>query len=129
MAKVLGIGGLMFRSRDVPALTRWYEQVLGLSFHDWGGAWFPAPETAQWPGAGAVYTPVKAETEYFAPATNEFLVNLMVDDLDAILARCAEHGVTPVKVFPDEPNGRFAHILDPEGRKIELWQPKPMPAA
>ena len=50
----------------------------------------------------------------------------MVDDLDGILARCAEHGVAPVKTFPEEANGRFAHIMDPEGLKVELWEPKAM---
>ena len=54
------------------------------------------------------------------------MFNLMVDDLDAMLERCAEHDVYPVRTFPDEANGRFAHILDHEGRKIELWQPKAM---
>ena len=54
------------------------------------------------------------------------MFNLMVDDLDAMLARCAEHDVLPVKTFPEEANGKFAHIMDPEGRKIELWEPKPM---
>ena len=65
-----------------------------------------------------------ADTEYFAPSDKDFMFNLMVDDLDGILARCAEHGVTPVKTFPDEANGRFAHIMDPEGRKVELWEPR-----
>ncbi len=130
MAKVLGIGGLMFKSRDVKALSEWYVRVLGLELTNWGGVWFPADgPAATWPGAGTVFSPFKADTDYFDPSPNEFLVNLMVDDLDAMLARCAEHGVMPVKTFPDEPNGRFAHILDPEGRKIELWQPKPMSEA
>ena len=129
MAKILGIGAVMFKSRDVTALREWYGRVLGLSFSDWGGVWFPASATAEWPGAGTVFSPMKDDTDYLAPSTSEFMLNLMVDDLDAMLARCAEHGVAPVKQFPDEPNGRFAHILDPDGRKIELWQPKPMPAA
>lgn len=129
MAKVLGIGGLMFKSRDVAALSEWYVRVLGLELESWGGVIFRPDVAAAWPGAATVFSPVKADTDYFDPSPNEFLVNLMVDDLDAILARCAQHGVTPVKTFPDEPNGRFAHILDPDGRKIELWQPKPMPEA
>jgi predicted enzyme related to lactoylglutathione lyase len=56
------------------------------------------------------------------------MFNLVVDELDGMLARCKEHGVEPVKLFPEEANGRFAHIIDPEGRKIELWEPKPMSA-
>ena len=78
------------------------------------------------PGAGTVFSPFAADTDYFEPSDKEFMFNLMVDDLDGILARCAEHGVTPVKTFPDEGNGRFTHIMDPEGRKVELWEPKPM---
>jgi predicted enzyme related to lactoylglutathione lyase len=54
------------------------------------------------------------------------MFNLIVDDLDAVLARAKAEGVEPVKLFPDEANGKFAHIMDFEGRKIELWQPKPM---
>jgi predicted enzyme related to lactoylglutathione lyase len=54
------------------------------------------------------------------------MINLMVDDMDGILERCAQHDVTPLQRLDDEPNGRFAHILDPEGRKLELWEPKPM---
>lgn len=54
------------------------------------------------------------------------MINLAVDDLDGVLANCAKHGVTPVKTFPEEANGKFAHIMDPEGNKLELWEPKPM---
>ena len=126
MARVLGVGGLFFKARDADALADWYRRVLGLEFASWGGVWFPAEAAAQWPGAGTVFHAMKADTDYFAPSANEFMFNLMVDDLDAILATCAQHGVTPVKLFPEEANGRFAHILDPEGRKIELWQLKPM---
>jgi predicted enzyme related to lactoylglutathione lyase len=73
-----------------------------------------------------VFSPFEADTTYFAPSTKDFMINLAVDDLDGILARCAQQGVE-ASVFPDQPNGRFAHILDPEGTKIELWQPRPMP--
>ena len=74
-----------------------------------------------------MFSPFEADTTYFAPSTKDFMINLAVDDLDGILASCAKHGVE-ANVLPDEPNGRFAHILDPEGTTIELWQPKPMPA-
>jgi predicted enzyme related to lactoylglutathione lyase len=78
------------------------------------------------PGACTVFSPFDAGTDYFAPSEKEFMFNLIVDDLDGMLAQCAAHGVHPVKTFPDEGNGRFAHIMDPEGRKIELWEPKSM---
>lgn len=126
MASVIGLGGLFFKSADTDATRAWYARVLGLEFDVWGGLVFKPETAAAHPGAGTVFSPFSADTEYFAPSDKEFMFNLMVDDLDAMLARCAEQGVEPVKVFPPEPNGRFAHIMDPDGRKIELWQPQPM---
>jgi predicted enzyme related to lactoylglutathione lyase len=73
-----------------------------------------------------VFSSFKHDTDYFEPSSNEFMINLMVDDMDGILERCAQHDVTLLQRLDDEPNGRFAHILDPEGRKLELWEPKPM---
>lgn len=128
MAKVIGVGGIFFKSRDAAALGAWYARVLGLEVSDWGGVVFTPDVAAKKPGAATVWSPFKADSDYFAPSTKEFMFNLMVDDLDAILARCKEHGVEPVKTFPDEMNGRFAHIMDPDGNKVELWEPKPMPA-
>jgi predicted enzyme related to lactoylglutathione lyase len=125
MAKVLGVGGVFFKSRDQAALAEWYASVLGLQLEEWGGAFFTPELTAGHPGAGTVFAPFAADTDYFEPSTNEFMVSLMVDDLDAMLERCSAHGVEPVTRFEDEPNGRFAHILDPEGRKLELWEPRP----
>ncbi len=78
------------------------------------------------PGAATVFNANAADTTYFEPSTKEFMFNFVVDDLDGVLARCKACGVEPVKLFPEEFNGRFAHIIDPEGRKIELWQPKAM---
>jgi predicted enzyme related to lactoylglutathione lyase len=128
MARVLGIGGLFFKSPDGDGLRAWYERVLGLEFTDWGGVLFTPDVAAAQPGAATVFSPFAADTDYFAPSTKEFMFNLMVDDLDGVLARARAEGVEPVRLFPDEINGRFAHIMDPEGRKIELWEPKPMPA-
>jgi predicted enzyme related to lactoylglutathione lyase len=126
MARVLGIGGVFFKTADEAALRDWYHRVLGIVFDSWGGVVFDPSIAANHAGAGTVFSFFKADTTYFEPSTKEFMINIMVDDLDGMLERCAEHGVAPVKTFADEPNGRFAHILDPDGRKIELWQPRPM---
>jgi predicted enzyme related to lactoylglutathione lyase len=120
MAKVLGVGGLFLKTRDADALRDWYARVLGVSFMDWGGAWFPATAFAAQPGAGTVLAPEGGDYD--------LRFNLVVDDLDGVLARCKTHGVEPAKLYPDEFNGRFAHILDPEGRTIELWEPKAIAA-
>jgi predicted enzyme related to lactoylglutathione lyase len=126
MARVLGVGGVFFKSGDEAALRDWYARVLGLSFEDWGGVIFTPQLAASHPGAATVFSSFGADTDYFAPSTKEFMINLMVDDMDGILARCAQHGVKPLQTMDDQPNGRFAHILDPDGRKLELWEPKPM---
>lgn len=126
MAKVIGVGGVFFKSKDPAALTKWYGEVLGMPVHDWGGVFMTPEAMSAHPGAGTVFAPFKQDTDYFLPSTNAFMINLAVDDLDGVLANCAKHGVTPAKTFPDEANGRFAHIMDPEGNKVELWEPKPM---
>jgi len=125
MAKVLGLGGVFFRSKNPSALGQWYRDVLGLDMQGWGGTFITPEGMAAHPGAGTVFAPFKQDTTYFEPSTKDFMINLAVDDLDGILAACAKHGVE-AKVLPDEANGRFAHILDPEGTKIELWEPKAM---
>lgn len=125
MARVLGVGGVFFKASDPAALCKWYSDALGIEMQDWGGAVLRPDAMAAHPGAATVFSPFKAATTYFEPSTKEFMINLAVDDLDGMLARLAEHGVE-AKVMADESNGRFAHLLDPEGTKIELWQPKPM---
>jgi predicted enzyme related to lactoylglutathione lyase len=127
MATVLGIGGVFFKSKDPATLAAWYREVLGLEVQEWGGVVFRPEGMAAHPGAATAFSPFGADTSYFAPSTRDFMIDLAVDDLDGILASCAKHGVEAT-VLPDEPNGRFAHIIDPDGTKIELWQPKPMPA-
>jgi predicted enzyme related to lactoylglutathione lyase len=126
MARVIGLGGLFFKSADTSAMREWYGRVLGLEFEDWGGLVFLPQVAAAHPGSGTVFSPFAADTGYFAPSDKEFMFNLMVDDLDSFLARAAEQGVMPLAPILDEFNGRFAHIVDPEGRKIELWEPRPM---
>lgn len=123
MAQVVGIGGVFFKSGAGDTLREWYRRVLGFDITPWGGAYFPASMTAAVAGAGSVWSPFPAETDYFAPSNRDFMINFVVDDLDAVLARCKEHGVEPLTLFPDEGLGRFAHIMDPDGMKVELWEP------
>ena len=123
MAKVLGLGGLFFKTKDGAALRAWYARVLGLEISDWGMFFTPDMLAAK-PGAGTVFSPFKADTDHFDPSTKDYMFNFVVDDLDGMLARCKAEGVEPLKVVPDEGFGRFAHIMDLEGRKIELWEPK-----
>ncbi len=126
MTRVLGVGGVFVKARDPGALRDWYERVLGVAWLDWGGVVFTPDAMAAHPGAATVVSFFPADTDYFAPSTRDLMVNLAVDDLDAMLDRARAQGVEPLRGIDDQPNGRFAHILDPEGTTIELWQPMPM---
>ncbi len=125
MPKVLGVGGVFLKTKDKARLRDWYARVLGFDVQDWGGVFFTPDAMAAQAGAGTVWSPFGADSDYFAPSTMDVMVNFVVDDLDAMLARCKREGVEAAPL-PDQPNGRFAHIMDPDGRKIELWEPKPM---
>ena len=120
--RITGVGGVFFKARDPKALAAWYRDVLGMSLEVWGGAKlrYDAP---QHPPA-LIWSAFPASTKYFAPSTSEFMINYAVDDMDALFARLEAKGVVILKRTDDDPNGRFAWILDPEGNKIELWEPK-----
>src|SRR5262245_55051830 len=120
MAAVIGVGGVFFKAGDPAALREWYVRVLGIEMQDWNGVPFlPAPMAAP-PGAATIFSLFPADTDYFEPSTKPFMVNLAVDDLEGILAAAKEHGVEPVRAIDDQPYGRFAHIVDPEGTILEL---------
>jgi len=119
MARITGLGGVFFKSPDPKALSAWYRDVLGLALEDWGGAMLrtDAPGHPEF----VVWNPFAADTKYYEPSTREFMLNFVVDDLDAMLAAIEAKGVK-VLGRQDESYGRFAWILDPDGTKIELWQ-------
>ena len=119
---ITGIGGVFFKARDPKALAAWYRDVLGMPLERWGGAMlrYDAP---QHPPV-LTWNAFAATTNYFAPSTADFMINYAVDDMDAFLARLETKGVAILKRQDDDQNGRFAWILDPEGHKIELWEPK-----
>jgi predicted enzyme related to lactoylglutathione lyase len=123
MSQVLGLG-VFYTARDPAAVRDWYKAVLGLEMHDWGGVpLLPGPLAAQ-PGAAMVLSIFKADSDYLAPSTKPFMLNLVVDDIEGMLARAAAAGVEPTWRSDDDAMGHFAHLIDPEGVKIELWQPK-----
>lgn len=120
--RVTGVGGIFFKAKDPKALAAWYRDVLGLPLEAWGGALlrYDAPNHPP----VLTWSAFPASTSYFAPSTAAFMINYAVDDMEAMLRRLRAKGVAILKQ-DDDPNGRFAWILDPEGNKIELWQPKP----
>ena len=118
--RVLGVGGVFFQTADIEALKRWYVRVLGFQLTDWGDAYFPPL-----PVGGTAWSPFPAETKHFAPSGAPFMINYVVDDLAAVLARVRREGVAVLEEQAMEGVGRFAWILDPAGVKLELWQPEP----
>lgn len=120
--RITGVGGVFFKAQDPKALAAWYRDVLGLPLEAWGGAMLRYDAPSHPPVL--VWNAFPASTTYFAPSTAAFMINYAVDDMEAFLARLRAKGVAILKTTDDDDNGRFAWIVDPEGNKIELWQPK-----
>lgn len=122
MKRVTGIGGIFFQANDAPALRAWYAKHLGIDVQPWGGASFARAEGE--PGDGATaWTIAERGAETFAPSHAPFMINYRVDDLAGLLAQLAENGVPIHKGPESDDNGTFAWIIDPDGNKLELWQP------
>lgn len=125
MARITGIGGIFFKSTgDSAALAQWYRQHLGLQLEDWGGAILRWPDDAVPDGGLTVWHVAKADTTWFSPSNASFMVNYRVDDLGALLEQLTAAGVEVVGGPESHENGTFAWILDPDGNKVELWEPK-----
>ena len=115
MGKVTGIGGFFFRSKDTTTLGQWYEKHFGIHSMGSGKVW----EQEQGP---TVFVPFKADTGYF-PEGQQFMVNFRVEDLEGLLAKLIADGVKADEPVTDDAFGKFAWVYDPEGNKIELWEP------
>ena len=119
---VTGVGGVFVKSKDPKALTQWYREVLGLDVKSWGGAALPFDAPGHPPKVS--WTAFPASSDYMSPSTRDFMINFSVDDMDAIISRLISKGVPILKRDDNDDFGRFAWIEDPDGTKIELWQPK-----
>ncbi len=125
MPKVTGIGGIFFKSKGDPtALAAWYREHLGLALEEWGGAILKWPDDPVVDGGMTVWHVAEHDTEWFSPSDASFMVNYRVDDLDGLLAQLRAAGVEVVGGPDVDDNGAFAWILDPDGNKVELWEPK-----
>jgi predicted enzyme related to lactoylglutathione lyase len=124
--RVTGIGGVFFKARDPKALSVWYREKLGLVMRD-DGEWsvFEWRDRQNPDRAGTtVWSLFRSDSDYFAPSQAPFMVNNRVRDLDRMLAQLRELGVSVESKVVEEFNGKFAWAMDPEGNKIELWEPK-----
>ena len=122
LARVTGIGGVFFKSEDPAALRKWYEEKLGIESDEYGKTFlWNATES---PHVGStVWAPFKQQTTYFEPSHKQFMINFRVDNLVELVEELQIKGVSILAPIIEESYGKFAHIMDPEGNKIELWEP------
>lgn len=122
MKRVTGIGGIFFKSADPKALGAWYRDHLGLDVSPWGGAVF------EWGGADSpsgmtIWSPFAQDTAYMEPSTAPFMINFRVADLDGLLAALRSEGCNVLDKTDQSEQGKFGWVIDPEGNKVELWEP------
>lgn len=122
MQRVTGIGGIFFKSADPKALSAWYRQHLGLDVSDWGGAVFRWGGDGSQPGA-TVWSPFAEDTDYMAPSRSSFMINFRVADLDGLLSALRSEGCEVIDRTETSEQGKFGWVMDPEGNKLELWEP------
>ena len=122
MKRVTGIGGIFFKARDPAALRAWYKEHLGIDVQAWGGAAFTWADDAGNPVKGTTIWSI-GSGENFAPSTSTFMINYRVDDVAALLKALREEGCNVVGDMDDSEYGKFGWVMDPEGNKVELWEP------
>ena len=124
MAKITGIGGVFFKSAGKGSdLSDWYAKNLGLQLESWGGAILRWPEDTAEDGGLTVWSTANSDTKWFSPSDASFMINYRVDDLDELLEQLRQNGVEIVSGPESAENGKFAWIMDPDGNKLELWEP------
>jgi predicted enzyme related to lactoylglutathione lyase len=122
MKKVTGIGGIFFKCKDPQQMRAWYNQHLGLNTNDYGATFEWGLGTDDTKGA-TQWSPFAETTQYFEPSGKDFMINFRVHDLEALVAELQQAGVTILDQVETYPYGKFVHILDLEGNKLQLWQP------
>ena len=121
--KVTGIGGIFFRSKNPKEVREWYGKNLGLAINDFGSPFefrnANRPEEINY----LTWNPFDEGTDYFAPSEKEFMINYRVQNIEGLVKKLRLNGVTIVDSIEEFEYGKFVHIMDPEGNKIELWEP------
>src|SRR5260221_352051 len=124
MARVTGIGGIFFKSTaDHARLAAWYRDNLGLQLEPWGGAILKWPDDKAEDRGLTVWRVAERETKWFEPSPASFMINYRVDDLAEMLAQLTKNGVAIFKGPQLDENGKVAWIMDPQGNKVEVWEP------
>ncbi len=124
MKRVTGIGGIFFKAKDAATLQAWYKRHLGIDVKEWGGAAFSWTDAEGKPtGGSTIWSIGPTEGDLFAPSKATFMVNYRVDDLHALVNVLKEEGCNVLDKIDESEYGKFAWVIDPEGNKVELWQP------
>lgn len=121
--KVTGIGGIFFKCKDPVKMRAWYQEHLGLNTNQYGAVfeWYQGADSTR--KGYTTWSPFKETTKYFAPSAKDFMINYRVADLEALLKELKTSGITVLDTMETYDYGKFAHILDAEGNKVELWEP------
>lgn len=124
MKRVTGIGGIFIKAKDPDALKAWYSKHLGIAIEDWGGVAFRwhTPEAPN-PDGVTVWSIMPETSKYFDPSTSTFMVNYRVADLNALLEILKAEGCDVDPKTEESEFGKFGWVIDPEGNKVELWEP------
>lgn len=122
MKRVTGIGGIFFKCEDPKEMKNWYAKHLGFDTDDYGTSfeWRQADDTNK--KGFSAWSPFDADTKYFEPSKKEFMVNYRVENLEWLLEELKKEGVQVLDEIEAVEYGKFAHIIDPEGNKIQLWE-------
>ena len=123
MRRVTGIGGVFFKAKDPKALGEWYRAHLGINVEEWGGVVFRWEEDNPGGKGTTIWSPLEDGTSSFAPSTSSFMISFRVEDLHALLAKLREEGCAVDERVEDSEYGKFGWVMDPEGNRLELWQP------
>ena len=122
--RVTGIGGIFFKAKDAPTLQAWYKHHLGIDVQTWGGAAFDWNDSDGKPTGGTTAWLIAAEkSDQFAPSKASFMVNYRVEDLHALISALKAEGCDVLDKIDESEFGKFGWVIDPEGNKVELWQP------
>ena len=124
MRRVTGIGGIFFNARDPMSLRAWYHEHLGLDVQEWGGAALRWTDAEGTPIAGTTIWSINdAGGDHFAPSKSSFMVNYRVENIHALVAALKAEGCNVLEKIDESEYGKFAWVIDPEGNKVELWEP------
>jgi predicted enzyme related to lactoylglutathione lyase len=125
MARVTGIGGVFIKAKtDGKALGEWYKKNLGVKLEDWGGCALEWTEDKAEDKGATAWAVAEPNTKWFSPSESSFMINYRIDNMDEMIAQLKEGGVAIQKGPEYHENGSFAWVMDPEGNKVELWEPK-----